>query len=153
MKFNPASINKNSKWSQGQFHPKNPEKVIGDVNHLIFRSSWERDFFHTCDLNPAIIKWGSETVSIPYNCPISGKVKQYFPDIFLCYMNKDGNIINECIEIKPEKQSLLEKAKSKKDKIQLLINQAKWKAAGIYCKNNGFKFRILTEKSLYGKGK
>lgn len=153
MKFNPAAVNPNGKWNQGKFMPKNPSKYVGDLGSIIYRSSWERDFFNTCDLNPAIMQWGSETISIPYTCPVTGKIKQYFPDIFLCYMTKDGKVVNECIEIKPEKQSLVEKAKTKKDKIQLLINQAKWIAAGNFCQANGLKFRIMTEKDLYGTGK
>ena len=150
MKFNPAGIN-NPKFNQGVFIPKNPEKYVGDISRIHYHSSWEKDFFNTCDLNPAIMQWGSETVSIPYSCPITGKIKQYFPDIFLSYMNKTGAIVNECIEIKPAKQSLVEKAKSKRDKVQLLVNQAKWKAAGAFCKAHGFTFRILTEEQLYAK--
>lgn len=152
MKYNPASINPNGKWNQGHFIPKNPQKYIGDVSKLVYRSGWERDFYNTCDLNPAILQWGSETISIPYTCPVSGKIKQYFPDIFLTYMDKSGTMISECIEIKPQKQSLVEHAKSKRDKLALLINQAKWQAANTFCNNNGLKFRVLTEASLYKKG-
>lgn len=150
MKFNPAKPNPNSKYSQGTFIPKNPEKYIG-TNKSVYRSSWEFDMMNTCDLNPSIMRWGSETVSIPYKCPLTGKIKQYFPDFFISYMDKNGNTINECIEIKPAKQSLVEKAKAKRDKIQILVNQAKWQAAGIFCKNNGFSFRVINEYDMYGK--
>ena len=152
MKHNPAAIG-NSRFSQGLFIPQNPKKCIGDLSKFIYRSSWEKDFMNTCDLNPAIMQWGSETISIPYMHPVTGTQKQYFPDFFISYMASNGAIIHECIEIKPAKESLIEKARSKRDKIQIAVNQAKWAAANIFCNANGFKFRVLTEAQMYGKGK
>ena len=152
MKFNPAAIG-NKKYNQGHYIPKNPQKYIGDIKNCIFRSQWEKDFFQTCDLNPAILQWGAELMSIPYHCPVTGTTKNYFPDVFLTYMDKDGNTISECIEIKPERQALAENAKSRKAKILLAVNQSKWLAAQAFCEEHGMKFRVLTEVSLYGKRK
>ncbi len=153
-KHNPASVRTpTSRYgtSQGQFAPKNPEKYVGDMAHCIYRSSWEKDFMHTCDENPAILQWAAEPFSIPYICPFTGKKKNYWPDFLLCYLDKNGNLIKEVIEIKPIKQSLIEKAKSKHDKEQLAVNQAKWQATTMFCRANGLKFRIMTEEQLYGK--
>lgn len=150
-KFNPADIGRTN-HAQGYYVPQNPSKYVGQsVNHIVYRSSWEKDFIHTCDLNPAIVNWAIEPFSIPYIDPISGAKKNYWPDFLVCYMKRDGTIHRELIEIKPQKESIVEKAKSKRDKINLIVNQAKWAAADRFCKANGLTFRILTEAQLYGK--
>lgn len=148
-KFNPAKIG-NSKFSQGTFTLTNPQKYIGSTSP-IYRSSWERDYMYTCDLNPAIIQWGAEPFSIPYIDPLTGAVKNYWPDFIVCYMNRSGTIQRELVEIKPQKESLIEVAKSKRDKLNLLVNQAKWAAAMKFCNANNLTFRVLTEQQLYKK--
>lgn len=155
-KYNPASTNIKSRTtrygtSQGYFIPINPEKYLGDLNMIGYHSSWEKDFMHTCDENPAILQWAAEPFSIPYMCPLTGQRKNYWPDFLICYMDKTGNLMKEVIEIKPIKQSLIEKAKSRKDKEALAVNQAKWQATTAFCRSNGLKFRIMTEAQLYGK--
>lgn len=150
MAFNPAKIGKTT-HAQGLFIPKNPEKYIGDLKHLYYRSSWEKDLYNTCDLNPAIINWIAEPFSIPYLCPLTGVKRNYWPDVLVCYMQKDGTIKRELLEIKPLKETVVEKARAKRDKLNLLVNQAKWAAASIFCKSNNIGFRVLTEKELYGK--
>lgn len=155
--MNPASSNiqrATSKYgtSQGYFICKNPDKYIGpNKGKIPYHSSWEKDFMHTCDENPAIMQWAVEPFSIPYRDPVSGSKKNYWPDFLLSYMKKDGTMIHEIVEIKPLKESLLEKAKSRRDKANLLVNQAKWSAANQFCKANGLSFRIMTEQQLYGK--
>jgi len=42
-------------------------------------------------------------------------------------------------------------AKTRKDKITVLVNQAKWSAAMALCQQNKIEFKIITEKSLYRK--
>jgi hypothetical protein len=148
--FNPAKIGRTS-HAQGIFSPKYPQKYMGDLTHLIYRSSWERDLYITCDENPAVMQWMAEPFSIPYIDPLTGQKRNYWPDALVCYMQKDGTIKRELIEIKPLKETIIEKAKAKRDKLNLLVNQAKWAAASIFCKNNGIGFRVLTERELYGK--
>jgi hypothetical protein len=48
---------------------------------------------------------------------------------------------------------LVEKAKSKTDKLSLIVNAAKWQAAYVWCKKNGFNFRVVNEDVLFGKKK
>ena len=146
---NPAKIG-NSGFSQGYFTMKYPQKYIGN-DVPVYRSSWERDFMFTCDMNPAIIQWAAEPFSIPYIHPITNKVKQYFPDFLICYMQKDGTVKRELVEIKPSKESMIESARSKRDKVNILINQAKWAAAQKFCNANGLTFRVLTENQIYKK--
>lgn len=150
---NPAKINQGKTRygvSQGNFVMNNPEKYIGN-NPPVYRSSWEKDFMHTCDENPAIMQWAAEPFSIPYMDPVTNQKRNYWPDFLISYVKKDGNMMHELIEIKPLKESLIEKAKSKRDKLNLLTNQAKWSACNSFCKANGLTFKILTEQQLYRK--
>jgi hypothetical protein len=64
-------------------------------------------------------------------------------------MDKKGKQHAELIEIKPAKQAIKEKARSKRDQMSLAVNAAKWEAATEYCKKNGLFFRVITENSLF----
>ena len=150
-KKNPAEIG-NSKYTQGIFNMKNPSKYIG-TNMPLYRSSWEKDLMFTCDENPAVIQWAAEPFPIKYLNPVTQTIKEYWPDFLICVMKRDGSIQRSIIEIKPEKESVLEKARSKRDKLNLLINKAKWEAAQAFCNANDLIFQVLTERQLYQIGK
>ena len=150
MKFNPAKIT-NKKQAQGYYYPKNPQKCGSKV--IIYRSSWEKDFAVICDMNPSVLYYASEPCSIPYISPLDGKVHQYFPDFVVQYIDVDGKEHVEMVEIKPAKQFYMNLARTKKDKMTVLINQAKAAAATEMCRQNGMTFRVLTEHELYGKKK
>lgn len=144
---NPAQIGR-SKYAQGQYFITNPDKYVGS-NPPIYRSSWEKDFMITCDLNPAILEWAAEPFSVPYQCPIDGRMKNYWVDFIIKYIDNTGKIHSQVVEIKPHKQSVMEMAKSKRDKQIVLVNTVKWKYAEAYCKRNGLEFKVYTEKELY----
>lgn len=147
--FNPAKIG-NSKHAQGVFQPTNPKKYKGSTMP-IFRSSWEKDFMVTCDLNPAVLEWCAEPFSIPYTSPLDGKTKQYWPDFLVRYIDANGVIKTQLVEIKPYKQTQLNMARTKKDKMVVFVNYAKWQYALLFCQQNGIEFKVLTEKDLYKK--
>lgn len=147
--FNPAKIT-NTKHAQGLFEVKNTKKYEG-TTRPIYRSSWERDFMITCDMNPAILSWSVEPFSIPYQCPLTGTIKNYWPDFLIHYIGADRKEHTQLIEIKPYKQTNIQFCKSKKDKAICYVNMAKWLAAAEFCKKNGIEFKVLTEKELYGK--
>lgn len=136
------------KWAQGIYEVKNPQKYVGSGKPK-YRSGWEMTFFMFCDNNPAVINWASEAIQIPYRNPLTGKQTIYVPDIFMTYVNKHGHTIAEVVEIKPKKQTLMEEAKSRKDKLATVVNHAKWQAANAWCKSKGIKFRVVTEKELF----
>lgn len=141
------------RFAQGIYTPKNPEKYIGKGNPK-FRSSWELMFFNFCDGNTNVLKWASESIHIPYRNPITGKQTIYIPDVFILYRDKNGKENAELIEIKPSSQATLSEAKSKVDKVKVVVNQAKWQAAMHYCARLGMKFRVVTEAELFhGKKK
>lgn len=136
------------KWSQGEFEPKNPEKYIGTYP-IKYRSSWELMIMNKCDDHPSILYWSSESVQIPYRHPIKNRQSLYIPDFLVVFVDKHGKQRSELWEIKPYKETVLEAAKSKRDKAMVAINQYKWKAAQEWCKRNKVTFRVLTEKDLY----
>jgi len=104
------------------------------------------------DSSSAVVKWGSEEIKIPYIKPTDNKVHHYYPDFFVIYRDKNGELIKELIEVKPLKETLLEKAKSDYDKVALIINVAKWKAAEAFAAQHGMKFRVITERSMFAQG-
>lgn len=137
-----------TKYSQGEFVPKNPNKIVGNAK-IWYRSGWELAVMTFLDSHPNVIQWASESISIPYTNPLTGRRSQYIPDFLVLYQDKSGKQRAELIEVKPKKEALAEHAKSKRDKAFLIINQAKWAAAMIYCKKNGLQFRLVTEDSLF----
>ena len=133
---------------KGEFTPKNPEKYKGTYP-IVYRSSWELAVFTKFDAHPNVIQWASESVKIPYRNPVTGKFGTYVPDLLVVYADKNNKKHAELIEIKPIRESVMERARTKKDKLSVLVNQAKWKAAFGYCKRNNLKFRVLTEEQLF----
>ena len=138
--------------SKGIFLPKNPSKVIGK-GAIKYRSSWEQVFMNFCDNNPNVVNWGSEVLRIPYRNPITKKNTIYIPDFIVSYVDRNGRQHTEVIEIKPLKESVMERARSPRDKIMLAINMAKWQAAQAFCANNNLVFRLVTEQQLFRNGK
>ena len=141
--------------NQGYYKPKHPEKYKGNIDNIRFLSSWELHFNKFLDNNPNILEWASEEIVIPYIKPTDGKVHKYYPDYWIKYKDRNGNIIQEIIEVKPDAQTKPPKKRGKKKKVQLresvtyAINVAKWKHAAAYCKKHGLKFRLITEKQLF----
>ena len=137
-----------SKFSQGEFIPKNPQKIIGK-SVPVYRSSWELRVMMLLDQHPYVINWASESVAIPYKSPLDGRMHQYIPDFLIVYKDKRGQQKAELIEVKPAKEAIAENARSKRDKAALVLNTAKWAAAMTWCKKNGINFRVLTEDQIF----
>jgi len=112
-----------------------------------------------CDNNEKVIEWGSEELIIPYKSPVDKRVHRYFPDFYIKYVNKEGQVIREIIEVKPHKQLFPPKQPKRKTKRFIsevstyIINQAKFSAAREFCEDRKLKFRILTEKEILPKRK
>jgi len=108
---------------------------------------------NTCDTHPSIQRWASEAISIPYRDPLTNRQTIYIPDFFIQYVDKTGKMFVELIEVKPSNQATLESVgKSKYNQAQFVKNQAKWQAAQVWCKRQGIKFRVLSEKDLFHQG-
>lgn len=142
-----------SKFNQGYYGPKNPQKYVGDLDKIRYMSSWELNFFKFLDGNPHVLRWSSENISIPYLKPTDGRIHKYYPDIWIEYCNRDGEIIQEILEIKPKSQVTLGKRPSQYEQLTWAVNCAKWQAAQAFCESKGIKFRILTENEIFSGGK
>lgn len=144
---------KGSKYYQGKYTPKRPEKYDGDPTQIFYRSSWELKFFNWCDLTESVLKWSSEEIVIPYQCPTDNRWHRYFPDAKIQVKTRTG-IKTYLVEIKPDKQTRPPETPKRKTKQYLNEvmtwgkNQAKWEYAREYCKDRGIEFVILTEKEL-----
>jgi hypothetical protein len=141
-----------AKFAQGRFEMKNPTKYVGKKTPLA-RSSWEFVFMRMLDEHPGVENWASESIQIPYRCPLTGKYTIYVPDFFVVYNDKKGGKHAEVVEVKPESQTVLEKVgKSRYNQEQYVKNMAKWEAANAWCKQQGLKFRVVNEGDIFHQG-
>ena len=146
------NLNRNTKFKQGFFYPRNLEKFVSKDNKAIYRSGLELDYFRLLDKNPNVVKWGSEEVVVPYF--FDNKWHKYYVDLFVVF--KFGDKLKKYfIELKPYSQTVEPKVSKRKKQMSVLYeahqwakNQAKWKAATDFAKKNGWEFHILTEKDL-----
>lgn len=142
-----------SKYKQGKYVPKHPEKYVGNnINNIIFRSSWELTVHKFFDTNARVLRWSSESIAIPYVKPTDNRVHHYFPDYWVEYIDKDGQIIQEIIEVKPIAQTKPPTRAHKHvlyEQLQYAVNQSKWAAAALWCKQHGMIFRIVSENSIF----
>jgi hypothetical protein len=137
---------------RARFLPKHPEKYEGEVDKIFARSSWEASVMKFFDGSRDIIRWGSEINVIPYLSPLDSRVHEYWPDFWVELRKKDGSIVREIVEVKPRHESEEKYAKNDRSKNALLVNNAKWAAAHLYCESRGMKFRVITEHSIYWQG-
>ena len=147
-----------------KYTPKNPEKYIGKTLPIC-RSSWESYMCAWFDHTTAVLQWCSECIAIKYQDPAlpikkngSPNIRNYYPDFFAVIQNKDGTVEKLIIEIKPSKETRApRKDKRKTLKTALyenktwMTNQAKWAAAQRFCDANGLKFKLITEKQIFGR--
>lgn len=139
-------------YFQDIYKPVNPEKYIGDRLPK-FRSSWELKVMQMFDANPNILSWASESLRIPYQNPFTGKNTVYIPDFVVTYIDAQGMQHTEIVEVKPEKEAFLEKAKSEKSKAAVALNSYKWAAAQSFAEQHGIKFRVMTEVNIFNNPK
>lgn len=148
---------------QGWYRLLNPDKFIKPIDelmksykdgHVNYKSSLELKAVRYCDWNNSITKWSLEPFPIRYLKPSTGRFHRYYIDLVIEFSSGEKFLV----EIKPYNQSVAprkptrntQKAKLRyaREMETYLINTAKWDAAKIFAKENGFKFIILTEKEL-----
>jgi hypothetical protein len=140
-----------SKFAQGAYVVKNKEKYVGKGTPR-YRSGWEHAFMRFLDNNDHILQWASESISIPYRNPITGKQSIYVPDFLITYRNRNNQMIAEVIEIKPKKQSIVESKMKANERAVVAVNYAKWDSATKWCQKQGLIFRVITEDDLWHQG-
>ena len=138
---------------KGLYKPKFPQKYKGNPCNIVFRSSWEYKLMKYFDLSSNIVEWQSEELWIPYRSPVDRKVHRYFPDFIVKLQQKDGSIKTFILEVKPAAQTKQPKQRKQTkrfitESITYAINQEKWRAADLFCKEHGWQFKIITEKEL-----
>lgn len=141
-------------YIQGKFNVKNKEKYVGDINNIIYRSSYELKFMNWCDQNKNVLKWSSEETIIPYRSPVDGKYHRYFIDFKIVVNTNSGNK-TFIIEVKPGSQTIKPVYKKGRRKSTFIneaatyaVNEAKWRAATEYANDRGWTFMVFTEKEL-----
>ena len=154
-------MGRNTTFYQASFKPKNPSKCINIKNGKLpyARSSWETRMFNWCDTNDNVIHWGSEIVEIPYIFEVDQKIHKYYPDIWCKLKDVNGKEQIYLIEIKPQKQTTPPKVPKNKTKKSIknynyaryhyIKNKNKWKFAQQYCETRMWKFRVMSEGTLF----
>ena len=138
-------------FRQGAYTVKNKEKYVGKGTPR-YRSGWELTFMMFLDNNEHVIQWASESISIPYRNPLTGKQSMYIPDFFVTYRGRNNTVTAELIEIKPKKQSLIESKANDRDRAIVAVNYAKWDSATKWARRNGVTFRVINEDMIFHQG-
>lgn len=139
---------------KGFYQIKNPEKYRGDPLNCIYRSSYEKKFMKYCDGHPSVVWWSSEELVIKYWNPYKKREARYFPDFVVAIKTRTGEVKTYVIEVKPLSKTLQPKKKSRVNRrfvaetVEYEVNKAKWNAAMSFCQENGWIFKIMTEKEL-----
>ena len=105
------------------------------------------------DVHPEVLWWASEELAIPYISPIDQKKHRYFPDFVVRMRLKTGKEETYVIEVKPHRQTQkpVQKRKTKRfisEAMTYAVNQEKWRAADLFCQEQGWTFKLVTEKEL-----
>ena len=75
------------------------------------------------------------------------------PDFFIVYVDKNKQKHAEVVEVKPSNHTFIEAVgKSQYNQQQYVKNMAKWEAANKWCKQQGIRFRVITENEIFYQG-
>ena len=139
---------------------KYPERMIAENKLCTMRSSWETKFVTKfLDYRNDVIEWTSENFFIPYFYPVDKQLHRYFPDFLAKMQDKDGNIFELLIEIKPYTETQKPTIPKKQSKAYIercntfIKNICKWEAAKKWCesekqKGRNIRFTLITEKDF-----
>lgn len=147
-------------YKQGVFTPSHPEKYVGNVENIVYRSGWERKLMVMFDMNENVLKWSSEEFPIPYWDSVKNRQRRYFVDFYVLFRMPKGELVRFAIEVKPYAQTKApNKPKTRHPKslkrytYEMLTyqnNMDKWKQASKWCSDNNFRFVILHERNVGG---
>lgn len=157
-----ARPNKNkaaAKYTQGYYRPINRDKYTGNVDAIVYRSSWELKFMQYMDTDASITKWNSEGITIVYR-DAEGHSHRYYPDFYYEKQNLSNpeKVDKVVVEVKPYCETQMP-VKPKNESVKSLTNyeysvktyiknRLKWATASDWCEKRGLRFIIVTEKHL-----
>jgi len=122
--------NKNSVYQQGLYVPTNPKKYIGDINNIIYRSSWERRFCQNIDYYIQVKK---------------GDVLENW----LIEIKPEDQYALDKRPKEPTGNLTEKKIRSYNEKLKIWItNRAKFEAAKRFAEDRGYKFGAINEKFI-----
>jgi hypothetical protein len=141
---------------------KKPQKYLSENKTITARSGWEISFI--CDFldkHSSVLGWSSESIIIPYKCPVrGGSIHRYFPDFWMMVLEANQTKKEYIVEIKPSSECYPPKTPKKITKNYktacetFLKNQAKWDATKVYCASQrklgrNIEFVVMTEKGIH----
>jgi hypothetical protein len=157
--INIKKVKPSLRYNSGKYKVLNKEKYLGDLENIIYRSSYERAFCVFCDEATNVLKWESEPFAIPYKSQVDGKVHNYFVDFYAKIIDATGVETQYLVEVKPKSRlvrptypkpatskriaSFNEQAK------EFIRNLSKFAAAKSYALSIGYKYIIVTEDHLF----
>lgn len=135
----------NGRYKQGYIKPSSCKKLFEQISKdvIIYRSSYELKFIMWLENSDKVARWGSECFSIPYMF-VDGTTHRYWPDYFVEFV--DGTKM--VVEIKPYNQTQKPVNENCWAAKEYTKNMCKWKATMEFCKKKGYKFKVLTEKTI-----
>ena len=143
------------KSHKGKYKVINYKKYKGDPTNVIYRFSWELKFMIWCDKNREVLEWSSEEMYIPYKDPVQNKVRRYFPDFWVIKRDPaTGRRKKYIVEVKPWRQTQPPKKYKRTTKTAIMevetyaTNRAKWDATIEVCIDQGWEFKLITEREL-----
>jgi hypothetical protein len=136
-----------SRFKQEYINPQTCHKLFESLKQqpIIVRSSWEKKFIQWCETSNKVKSWGSECIGVSYVNPIDGEKHTYYPDF--CVETTDGE--RWIVEIKPFNQTQKPDKNNKWLVEQYVKNMAKWNTIQEQCDRKGYKFFVLTERTIY----
>lgn len=164
MAYNAPPSNK-GKYVQGYYKLRNPGKYISNPEQIIYRSSLELKFCTFMDMNPKVLKWGSEVVSVPY-IGADNRPHTYHIDFYIEIEDarNPANMERLLIEVKPhvETMRVINNQVPEKPKRctptslrnweyalkEFMKNKKKWIYAKEYARKKNMKFLIVTEQII-----
>lgn len=159
----PYSSSYSKNFTQGYYKPKNPEKYVGNLKNIIYRSGMELKFCQLMDSSKRIIRWVSEPDTSPfpikYHNPIKNNICNYYPDYLIEAIQQNGSTKTMVIEVKPKEKLKKPKRPSKyaskktinsyNNKLkEFIINMEKYKASIKFCKRLNIEYVYITESFI-----
>jgi hypothetical protein len=168
------SAPKNKNYHQGNFIPKNKDKVLklNSNGGIYYRSSWELKIMTWLDSSEKVSMWGAECITIPYqmthfdNGDIKVKTHNYYPDFYYEMKLNDIVVKKVIAEVKPKKEfemvvalqenkleipksTTVKKLKNFEYDLKMAQkNRDKWNTMIKFCEKKGWEFIVITEDHL-----